>query len=76
MGRHPEYPHSGGGRRRIWQMQGHLPVSGAGWPWAVARPAPTDLYMHTLEHTARQVMVSLLDVGVDDPRRRKAVVLQ
>ncbi|MEI8375824.1 MAG: hypothetical protein WCJ35_23625 [Planctomycetota bacterium] len=38
--------------------------------------APTDPYMHTLEHTARQVMVSLLDVGVDDPRRRKAVVLQ
>jgi len=35
---------------------------GARWPWAVARPDSTDPYMHTLEHTARQVMVSLLDV--------------
>ena len=69
---------SAGGGRAACHPPGENPLSesGAGWPWAVARPDPTDPYMHTLEHTARQVMVSLLDVGVDDPRRRKAVALQ
>lgn len=38
--------------------------------------APTDPYLHTLEHTAPQVMNSLLDVRVDDSRRRETISLQ
>ena len=38
--------------------------------------APTDPYVHTLEHTVPQVMDSLLDVTVDDPRRRERIALQ
>ena len=38
--------------------------------------APTDPYLHALEHTAPQVMGSLLDVAVDDLRPGKRITLQ
>ena len=47
-----------------------------GGPGGCPPRAPTDPYLHTLEHTAPQVMDSLLDVGVDDLGPRKRITPQ
>jgi hypothetical protein len=57
-------------RNDPWSIGGRVALGG--------RPprAPTDPYVDTLDHTVPRGMVSLLDVGVDDLRRRKRVTLQ
>ncbi len=47
-----------------------------GGPGRLPAQAPTDPYMDALDHTAPRGMVSLLDAGVDDFRRREAITLQ
>jgi hypothetical protein len=51
------------------------PKTGPGRVALGGRPprAPTDPYVDTLDHTVPRVMDSLLDVRVDDSRRRETI---